>query len=176
MRRKLLWALVVVAGCSQQETPTGGDFREVPASMIMTDMTQYMTTQGIRKARVQGDTAYIYDDSGTVKIKKVRLVIFDEAGGEKARLTSESGDFNTATQAMVARGKAVLITVGGQRKQIETEELHYDPQNKRLWSTVRTVMIDGNSRVTGSGFEADDKFTNVQIKGVTGRVGGLGRF
>lgn len=176
MTRKLLLGLIALVACSQENSPTGGDFREVPASMIMSDMTQYMTTQGIRKARLQGDTAYIYDDSGTVKIKGVNLLIFDENGAEKARLTSERGDFNTATQAMIARGKAVLVTVGGQRKRIETEELHYDPQSHRLWSTVRTVMLDGNSRVTGSGFEADDKFTNVQIKGVTGRVGGLGRF
>lgn len=176
MKRNLILAVLIVVGCAQQEAPTGGNFQEVPADMIMTDMTQYMTNGGVRKARLQGDTAYIHDDSGKVKVKGVNLVIYDETGAEKARLTSRTGDFNTATQAMVARGQAVLITVGGQRKRIETEELHYDPQSHRLWSTVRTVMLDGESRVTGSGFEADDKFTNVQIRGVTGRVGGLGRF
>jgi LPS export ABC transporter protein LptC len=164
--------LMVSVGCSDTQTPATGDFREVPASMVMTGMSQIMTTAGLRKARLYGDTAYVYDDSGKVNIKGVNLSIFNEQGGDVAKLTSKTGDFNTSTQAMVARGNAVLITLTNPRRQIETEELFYDPQSHRLWSDKKTLMIEGDSRITGDGFTADDKFTNVNIRGARGRVSG----
>lgn len=172
--RQLLIATVVAsAACSNQETPTGGDFRDVPADMIMTGMTQQMTSNGLRRARLMGDTAYIFDDSSKVKVKGVNLHIYNEAGADIATLTAKAGDFDTTTQGMIARGNVVLVTVTEPRRRIETEELYYDPQQHKIWSNVKTVMTEGGSRVTGSGFNADDKFQNVRITGVTGRVGGM---
>jgi LPS export ABC transporter protein LptC len=162
--------LLVLTACSSGEGPTGENFREVPADMIVIGMTEYMTAAGLRRARLRGDTAYVHDDSGKVKVKGVDLLIFDEQGGESAKLTSRDGDFNTATQAMVARGNVVLITTKGKTRRIETEELFYEPQNKRIWSNVKTLMIEDGERATGDGFTADDQFQNIQIKNLRGRA------
>jgi lipopolysaccharide export system protein LptC len=162
----------LLGACARTTDPTGQDFQQVDADMILVDMVSNMTTQGIRKARLQGDTANVFDDSTTIKVKGVKLVFFDERGAESGSLTSRTGDFNTNTQAMIARGNAVLITTVGNRR-IETEELHYDPTTHRLWSKVHTVMTEGGSRLTGAGFEADDKFQNFNITNMTGRVRGL---
>jgi LPS export ABC transporter protein LptC len=172
-RRAIVLAGVglLILGCGPQAGPTGEDFQEVPADMIMTDLDSFMTSSGIRKARLQGDTAHMYEDSSRLAIKGVRLAFFDEHGNDSGSLTSLTGDLNTATQAMIARGNVVLITKVGNRR-IETEELHYDPQTKRIWSEVKTLMIEGGSRITGDGFSADDKFTNVQVRNARGRVEG----
>ncbi|MGH7467020.1 MAG: LPS export ABC transporter periplasmic protein LptC [Longimicrobiales bacterium] len=176
MRAHYSIALVTLVGltaaCGQQTGPTGEDFQEVPADLIMIDMTSFMTSNGVRKARLQGDTAHVYDDSAKVAVKGVRLAFFDEQGNQSGSLTSSTGDFNTVTQAMIARGKVVLVTALGNRR-IETEELHYDPQTHRLWSTMKTLMVEGENRSTGDGFEADDKFENVKVKNPKGRASGL---
>jgi LPS export ABC transporter protein LptC len=169
MRRWVVGLVVLAAGCKAQATPTGEDFQEVTADLVMVGMTSYLTNNGIRKAHLFGDTAFVYDDSSKVFVKKVNLKFFDENGEESGSLTSRDGDFNTTTQAMLARGSVVLITKTGNRR-IETEELHYDPQSHRIWSTVKTLMIQEGDRVTGSGFSADDKFQNVSIKDASGRV------
>ncbi len=168
-------AVLVVFGvaCNRQPTPTGEDFQQVQADLIMIGMKSYLTSSGIRKAQIMGDTGFVYDDSSKVHVKKVNLTFFDEQGAESGSLTSRTGDFNTTTQAMVARGNVILITKTG-NKRIETEELFYDPQAHRLWSNVKTVMIEPGSRATGDGFTADDEFGNVQIKNLRGRVGGSG--
>ncbi len=171
----LLGVALLAAACDRQPEPTGADFRDVPADMIMTDMVSYVTNAGIRKARLNGDTAHVFEDSSAIKVKGVKLVFFDEQGVESGSLTSRLGNFNTATQAMVARGNVVLVTKVGNRR-IETEELFYDPQSHKLWSTVKTLMIEGGSRVTGDGFNADDKFENVDIKNMKGRVEGKLKF
>jgi LPS export ABC transporter protein LptC len=176
MRAKHLIVLTgpfwLALACGRQAGPTGEDFQEVPADLVMIDMVSFMTSNGVRKARLQGDTAHVYDDSGKVVVRGVNLLFFDEEGNQSGSLTSRTGDFNTTTQAMIARGNVVLVTTVGQRR-IETEELHYDPQSHRLWSEVKTLMIEGGSRVTGDGFNADDKFSNVQVRNARGRVEGL---
>jgi len=168
MIRVVLSVALLLAGCKRMETPTGGDFKDVTASMVMTGMTQYMTTEGLRRARLQGDTAYVYDDSGKVVVKGVNLDIFNETGAETAKLTSKTGDFNTSTQAMIARGTVVLVTAD--KRRIETEELFYDPQTHRLWSNVQTVMIENGQRASGDGFTSDDKFQNLQVKNLRGKA------
>jgi len=72
---------------------------------------------------------------------------------------------------MIARGNVVLITKVGNRR-IETEELYYDPQQHKLWSTVKSVITEGASRVTTDGFTADDKFQNFTMKNTHGPVQG----
>jgi LPS export ABC transporter protein LptC len=160
---------LLTLGCGRQPGPTGEDFQEVPADMVIVDMVSNMTSNGIRKARLQGDTANVFDDSSSVKVKGVKLIFFDEQGVQSGSLTSRTGDFNSATQAMIARGNVVLVTTKDSRR-IETEELHYDPQTHQLWSEVQTLMVEGNSRVTGDGFNADDKFVNFKITNMRGRV------
>jgi LPS export ABC transporter protein LptC len=160
----------VLAACTERSTPTGEDFVKIPADMIVIGMTEYMTAQGLRRAKLQGDTAYVYDDSGKVKVKAVRLTIFNDLGAETARLTSREGDFNTSDQGMVARGKVVLNTLTGEPRQILTEELFYDPNTKRIWSNVQTTMIEKGERATGDGFTSDDRFQDVQIKNLRGKA------
>lgn len=170
--RTVVLGSVLLAGvaCDRRETPTGGDFRDVPADMIVVGMTEYMTASGLRRARLQGDTAFIYDDSGKVKVKGVNLTIYNDLGAETAKLTSLEGDFNTSDQGMVARGKVVLNTLTDPPRQILTEELFYNPQTKRIWSNVETVMIEKGQRATGDGFTADDRFQDVQIRNLRGRA------
>jgi LPS export ABC transporter protein LptC len=166
-------AALAIVGCDRPTAPTGEDFQEITADLIMVGMRSYMTNSGIRKAQIIGDTAYVYDDSSKIHVKKVNLTFFDESGAESGTLTAKTGDFTTSTQAMIARGSVVLVTKAG-NKRIETEELHYDPQTHRIWSNTKTLMIEAGSRVRGDGFTADDKFQNVKITNPEGRVSGSG--
>jgi LPS export ABC transporter protein LptC len=171
-RTLALTGAVLLAACNQKTTPTGEDFQKIPADMIMVGMTQNITSDGLRRARLQGDSAFVYEDSSKVKVKGVNLTIFNEQGLESAHLTSRTGDFNNHNQGMIARGNVILITTGVTPRRIETEELHYDPETHKIWSTVNTLMVEGGSRITGDGFNADDKFENVSITHMQGRVTG----
>ena len=173
LKRVVLGIGLLVVACTRPETPTGEEYQDVPADMVMIGMTEYMTSGGLRQAQLKGDTAYVYDDSGKVAIKGVNLLIYNELGAQSAKLTSKTGDFNTTNQGMIARGKVVLIT-NERNLRIETEELFYDPESHRVWSNVPTVIIEAGRRSNAAGgFESDDKFANVKVRGLTGRVGGV---
>ena len=166
----VLATLPLGLACTKKSTPTGEDFQDVPADMVMVGMTEYMTDNGLRRAQLKGDTAYVFDDSSKVKIVGVDLTIYNEQGQETAHLTAKKGDFNSQTQGMIARGHAVLVTKGDKPATIETEELNYDPQQHRLWSNVTSTITEGGSRVVGDGFTSDDKFVNKSITRPRGRV------
>ncbi|MGQ0813626.1 MAG: LPS export ABC transporter periplasmic protein LptC [Gemmatimonadota bacterium] len=166
-------ALMLIGACGQQPAdPAGADFKPLPADQVIVGFQQYVSENGLSKAILHGDTAFVYEDSSVAHVKDVNLVLYDEAGQVSARLTSKAGRLSTLTQAMTATGSVVLVTEQDKRT-IETEELHYDPNTHRVWSNVRTVQRHQGGVLTGTGFEADDKFYNVRITGARSSGGGL---
>jgi LPS export ABC transporter protein LptC len=174
--KRIFWIAIAVAGCNNNGdiTPAASpDYAGIEADQIVVGMEQFVTESGRLKAVLRGDTAFIFEDSAKAHVKKVDMRLFDEAGSESAHLTSRSGDFNNATQAMVARGNVVLVTRGADPRTIETEELHYDPNTKRVWSTKPTVMRSKTAVLRGTGFTSDERFENVQVTNASGRGTGL---
>jgi LPS export ABC transporter protein LptC len=173
----LLWlGLIGVAGCADDSeiTPIGSpNYKGIAADQILVAMEQFVTDAGRRKAVLRADTALVFEDSAKAHLKKVDMKLYDEAGAEAAQLTSREGEFNNSTQAMVARGKVVLVTRGENARTIETEELHYDPNTKRVWSTKATTMRSKDGTVNGTGFEADDRFENVRVTNARSTGGGI---
>lgn len=167
--------VLLLSACKDNDvTPTATvGYRDIVADQIVIGMEQYVTQAGKQRAILRGDTAYVFEDSAKAHVKKVNLTLFDEMGRESAQLTAREGDFNNATQAMTARGNVVLVTRGANPRTIETEELHYDPNTKRIWSTKPTVMRSSSGVLRGSGFESDDQFQNVRVTNATSQGGGM---
>ena len=122
---------------------------------------------GALRARLHADTAYIWEDSAKTLMFPVDLKLYDKNGAQTAHLTADQGELDSQTNNMFATGNVVLVTVDGNRR-VLTEELHYDPQRERIWSDVHTVMFEGESRLEGSGFQANADMTDVQVFESTG--------
>lgn len=166
-------ALLVLAGAAcggeEGEPAAVADYRGMDADQIMFNLRQWLTTEGVRRAELTADTAYVYPDSSIVELRGVHVVMYGADGRRTGQLTSREGTVNTRTESMVARGDVVVITVEGDRR-IETEILHYDPARDRVWSDVRTTMLEDGTRLTGTSFTANSSFQNVQLEGSTGRT------
>jgi LPS export ABC transporter protein LptC len=161
----VLWA---AAGCGEVGAPTGEGYRELPADQVMTGVTQNFTASGVRSAIGVFDTVFVFEDSSKVHLRGVNLRMFDETGAQTAVVTSLSGVLNDATNEMTAIGTVVLVT--SDQRTIETEELHYDPNTRRMWSDVETKMTYEGRVQIGDAFRADDQFTRVDIDNPRGDV------
>jgi LPS export ABC transporter protein LptC len=115
------------------------------------------------------DTVFRFTDSSKVHLRGVNLRMFDEMGQQTATVTSTSGVLNDATNEMVAIGNVVLIT--NNLRKIETEELHYDPNTRRMWSDVTTRHTYEGRVQIGDSFQSDDEFTRVVVQNPRGDVG-----
>ena len=108
----LLLLLTVLAGCeAQPENPVASAQAQAQrADQVMYGVKQHISAEGIRRGLLNADTAFVFEDSGRVEIRKVKLEMFNEAGGQAANLTSRSGTLDPRTQGMIARGSVVLTT------------------------------------------------------------------
>jgi LPS export ABC transporter protein LptC len=167
----MIVALAAACGGSPQEPAVTGDFVPLPSD-VMTDVVFKPTTNGVQTALLRSDTVYMRRDSARYDLVGVDLQMFDTSGKLSATLTSETGEYSTVGQAMVARGDVVLITVEGGRR-IETEELHYDPNTRRVWSDVATTVTEQGTVMRGHAFSADDGFRNVNVPGYRGPIPGV---
>jgi LPS export ABC transporter protein LptC len=161
-------AALVLAACGQEATvPTQKDrLAELNVDMVIHGYRHAVTDEGVRKAVMQGDTAYFRDTDSKVDLRGVKLDFFNETtGATSGTLTSRTGEYDMRTGAMTARGNAVLTLQGAEgTRTISSEELHYDVQGDRIWSDKPTVMKEGAREVLGTSFESDAKFQNVRVQ------------
>ena len=165
----ILTALVGVA-C---EDPAGGGARdalldEIGADNVIFGLVSYMTSEGVREGLVRADTAYVFNDSSKLVLRRLHITFYDEDGRERATVTALDGELKQGTDEMVARGDVVLL-VRTDGRRIETQELFYDPGADRIWSDSATVMTEADGVVTrGTAFESDIEFERVRVENIRG--------
>jgi LPS export ABC transporter protein LptC len=165
----LLPLLVLLGACDESTAPPTGDYESLPADQVVMGVDYLFTSEGVRRAQLLTDTAYMFEDSAATHLRGVTLEMYDNEGTLTSTLTSDSGEYDVDTQKTVARGNVVLVIPDPEGRTIWTEELHYDPTTKRVWSDVpsRMLMNSGEDFHVQS-FTADDQFQNVQTVGAFG--------
>lgn len=168
--RNVLWilAMVALAACeTPPATTTAPVAADADASQRTYGMNLKLTEGGVLKADLYGDTAYQRPGNADVtELRNVRLTFYDQQGKKPGTLTSKTGDYDTRTGIMVARGNVVLITYDekGVKRTIRSEELHYDQRGDRVWSERETFVDKQGESFVSQGFTSDTRFTNIQGK------------
>jgi LPS export ABC transporter protein LptC len=168
MKRNIFWMLVLVAvaGCRDGATTPSpaATPEEMRADQILYGMQHRMSHEGIQRALMYGDTAYVLQGGGNIDVVGVRMIFFDEQGRETGNLTSQTGTYQLRAGTMVAQGNVILNTRGeGGERILETEQLHFDINGDRLWSDQAVVMREGGREIRGTSFQSDGRFQNVTV-------------
>jgi len=167
-----LAAAVALVGCSRAiETPLAdNELQSMEADYVAYGMVSFVTASGVRAGKIEADTAYIYEETSSAVLHQMTIVFYDENGLERATVTGATGDWNRATDRMVARGDVVLL-IHSDSSRIESPEIFYDPGIDRIWSDSTTVRTLKDGTVTsGTAFESDMSFENLTIANMRGGV------
>ena len=167
-----LCAVTLLAACTDERvTPVASDFAQGIDAPVVFGMVSFLTASGVREGRVEADTAYTFADSTKVDLRGMQVWFYDEEGRDRATVSGRTGEWNQETDLMVARGD-VLLRVLTDGSRLESAEIHYDPENDRIWSDSATVRTLADGTVTsGTAFESDIEFTNVRVLNVRGGAG-----
>ena len=161
---------VLLGACDDSTAPLTGEYESLPADQVATNVNHLFTSDGVRRAQLRADTALAFTESSVTHLRGVTLEMYDDQGELSSTLTSEEGEYSTKSQKTVARGNVVLVVHGPAGRTIWTEELHYDPQRKLIWSDVYTRMLmTTGEELHGEKFTVDDQFKNFDITGGAGR-------
>jgi len=161
--------IALLGACDESTAPPTGEYESLPADQVVMGVDYLFTSEGVRRAQLFSDTAYMFEDSAATHLRGVKLEMYDNEGALTSTLTADRGEYDVDTQKTVARGNVVLVIPDPDGRTIWTEELHYDPVTKRVWSDVHSRMLMNSGQdMTVERFTADDQFRNVQTIGASG--------
>lgn len=162
--------VAAIAGCEDSGArPTTTIQAPDSADQILEGFSHFVTNEGVRRSRVEADTAYFYENTQVTQLRKVKVVFFDLKGEESSTLTARAGTYRWQDGAMEANGNVVVVTPDGRR--LATETLRYDNGTNTI-STDKPFTFDApNQHVNGNSFRSDPDFKNVvtdRPRGVAG--------
>ena len=132
------------------------------ANQMMFGVRFNLADNGLRRAELFADTAYMYDENTRTELRKVNATFFKQGTGEKdATMTSLQATYNTRLGSMEGRGKVVVISADGRK--LETPQLRYDPAKNEISSDSAFVMTEGRRRSEGIGFTSDPDLKTIRV-------------
>jgi LPS export ABC transporter protein LptC len=129
------------------------------ADQVLEGFSHYVTNDGIRRSRVQADTAYFYEGTQVTNLVNVKVTFYDLKGAESSTLTSKTGLYRWQDGSMEANGKVVVVSPDGRR--LATERLRYDNARNQISTDRRFTFDRGAEHLEGNSFRSDPDFRNV---------------
>jgi LPS export ABC transporter protein LptC len=168
----VLSALSVVSVLSCEESgarPTATVNAPDSADQVLEGFSHFVTNQGVRRSRVEADSAYFYEATQITHLRKLRVVFYNAKGEEGSTLTAKAGTYRWQDGSMEADSNVVVVAPDGRR--LATERLRYDNATNTI-STDRRFSFDrGAEHLEGNSFKSDPDFRNVvtdKPRGVAG--------
>jgi len=170
MRAGWLLCAALVSACDTGIKPTATISAADSADQVLEGMSHYMTNDGVLRAHVLADTAYMYSPSQTAELRNVHITFYDTRGAQTSTLTSREGTYHWRSSDMEARGNVVVVRTDGAT--LRTEVIRYS-QTKNQVSSDRDFIFDEPTRhIEGEGFTSDPDFkivTALRPKGTGGK-------
>ena len=169
----ILGTAVLGAGaCRDGARPTQTVAMADTADQVLFGMSYYVTVEGVRRARVEADTAYFYTPTQSAELRVVRVTFFDPQGAETSTLTCHEGTYRWRTGDMEGRGDVKVVTTEGKR--LNTPVLrYYQNRNEVESDTSFTYFSPPSENVVGEGFVSDPNFRSMRVKRPRGTGGGF---
>lgn len=131
---------------------------------LMIGLEHYLTSEGVRRARVVADTACFLDDRATVRLARVRVTFHGLQGEESSTLTSDSASYDWVRGDMEARGNVLVLDPKTGRR-VRTSALRYERARDEILSDQPATMTEPDGTVVeGVGFRASPGLEWVEME------------
>ncbi len=170
--RRLVIVLSAVAALACEDTgvrPTTTVQATDSADQVLEGFSHYVTNDGVRRSRVEADTAFYYEPTQITELHKVKVVFFDIKGAEGSTLTAQRGTYRWQDGSMEATGNVLVVSPDGRR--LSSESLRYDNATNQIMTDKQFSFDRGEEHLEGNSFRSDPDFKNVvtdRPRGVSG--------
>lgn len=166
-----LCAAVTVTACRKdpaatvQKVATTAD----SADQVIFGMGMVLTDRGVQRAELKADTAYLFDESTRAELREINTTFFNKEGARDGTLTARRGTYNMRANVMEARQNVVILGVDGKR--LTSPMVRFEQFRNVIVSDSPFVLVEGDRRLEGVGFESDPQMLNVKIRKLSRGVG-----
>ena len=170
-----VWLLALLAACGGKpkvDVVAQVEAAADTADQLMIGLTQYITESGIRKAYLEADTAFLYENAGRADLKKVKVTFFGPAGDTSSVVTGKVGFYDWRTGKMETREDVVVVLSNGGR--LTTSVLRYDQAKNEVSTDQHYVYVaPPNQDMTGEGFTTDPALSQFRTQRPRGKAGAI---
>jgi LPS export ABC transporter protein LptC len=167
MRHRSILALAaaaITAGCSKDAPPPPLAAKPVlgdSADQVMFGMRSFLTRNGIRRAELVADTAFILDAGNRLDLKRVNTTFYTVGGAKDAVMTGDRGTYDVRQQQLEGRGNVVIVTESGCR--LESPHLIYNQARNEISSDTNFTFTQPGRKISGIGFVSDPGLRSMRI-------------
>jgi LPS export ABC transporter protein LptC len=139
------------------------------ADQVLEGFSHFVTFGGVRRSRVEADTAFFYEGTQITELRKVKVVFYDLRGVEGSTLTARQGTYRWQDGSMEADQNVVVVNPDG--RTLRTQKLKYDNATNTISTDVPFTFDRGAEHLEGNSFKSDPDFKNVvtdKPRGVAG--------
>jgi LPS export ABC transporter protein LptC len=163
--------LAAACGASDKNVAAAGTPAD-SADQTMFGLSQILTKDGVKEAYLQADTAFMFETSGRVDLKHLKVTFYSEQGEPQSVLTGKEGTYFSRTNEMNARRDVLVVRTSDQAR-LTTDFLEYDPAQNQVRTDRPYVADKGVQHFEGVGFVCDPGFTNCTTQHAKGNAGNL---
>jgi LPS export ABC transporter protein LptC len=166
-----LWCgALALCGCEETGAkPTTTVQAPDSADQVLEGFSHYVTFGGVRRSRVEADTAYFYESTQLTDLRHVKVIFYDLKGEEGSTLTARRGDYRWQDGSMEAKDSVVVVNPDG--RTLRTQRLKYDNATNTISTDVPFTFDRDQEHLEGNSFKSDPDFKNVvtdRPRGVAG--------
>jgi LPS export ABC transporter protein LptC len=162
-------AAAALSACSSLDSPPTTATAADSADQIGYGVLHYMTSDGVRRLKLEADSAYMYERSQRHRLFGIRVTFYGPQGAETSTLTAREGQYDWRTGDMESQGDVVVVSPD--RRRLETSVLKYERVSDRIIGPAAFVWITPEQRVEGDAFTSDPELRNVQTTRARGDIG-----
>ena len=130
-----------------------------PFEQMLVDLNIASTFEGKYRWKLRADTLYDY---GKTYVVYNLVLSFYEDGRVSSTIVADSGIMDKATRNMKALGNVVVATYDS--IYLETDILIWDEHRERIYTEDTVLIIQGDRKVKGIGFESDPSLRHIVIR------------
>jgi len=159
-----LLSVAAFAGCRRNQSAAVARVATTAdsADQVMYKMNIILTDRGVQRAELTADTGYFFDENTRAELRVVSTTFFDKSGARSGVLTSDRGTYNLRANVMEARKNVVIVGVDGKR--LTSPMVRFEQFRNQIVSDSPFVLIEGERRLEGIGFESDPQMLSVKVR------------
>ena len=136
------------------------------------DVTMLYSDSTILKIKLQTPEMQKYEkdvkEPVTIMPKGLFVIFYDEKGKESSTLKADYGVRYEISRRMEVKYNVEVVNVNGEK--LNTEHLVWDEKKKKITSDAFVKITTAKEIIMGKGLEANQDFTQYEIKEVTGTI------
>lgn len=136
------------------------------------DITLMYSDSSQLKIRLQAPVMQVFDrdvkERFTLLPKGLFVVFYDDKGKESTTLKADYGVRYELSKRMEVKYGVEVVNVNGEK--LNTEHLVWDEQKKKITSDAFVKITTAKEIIMGKGIEANQDFTQYEIREVTGSI------